>query len=109
MIARKDAGFTLLELLVAVTITLILAGLMLTVVTSTLNLWQRTQNSFTTSAQAALALDLIERDLHAAVFRQDGGTWLAVDVINAPSLLIPHGWLTLATMKPATASHVPPS
>ncbi len=97
------AGFTLLELLVAVTITLILAGLMLAVVTGTLNLWQRTQDSFTTSTQATLALDLIERDLQAAVFRQDGLTWLAVDVINTPSPLVPHGWLTFATMKPATS------
>ena len=97
------AAFTLLELLVAVVITLILAGLMLTVVTNTLNLWQRTQNSFTMSSQATLALDLIERDLHAAVFRPDGGTWLAVDVINAPVSLVPHGWLTLTTMKPSTS------
>jgi prepilin-type N-terminal cleavage/methylation domain-containing protein len=95
-------GFTLLELLVAVTITLLLAGLMLTVVTNTLNLWQRTQNNFTGNSQAALALDLIERDLQAAVFRKDNLTWLAVDVLNAPTSLTTHGWLTPVTMKPGT-------
>ncbi len=95
-------GFTLLELLVAATITLILAGLMLVVVTNTLNLWQRNQNRFTASAQASLALDMIERDLQGAMFRADGGTWLAVDVINNATALVPHGWLTSPSMKPST-------
>ncbi len=99
----RSHAFTLLELLVAVTITLVLAGLMLAVVTGTLNLWARTQDEFATSAQARLALDLVERDLHAAVFRQDGGTWLAVDVSNAPAALANHGWLLSAATKPATS------
>jgi prepilin-type N-terminal cleavage/methylation domain-containing protein len=100
MNSRK--GFTLLELLVAATITLILAGLMLAVVTNTLNLWQGNQNRFTASVQASLALDLIERDLQGALFRADGRTWLAVDVVNNPAALVPHGWLTNPSMKPAT-------
>jgi type II secretory pathway pseudopilin PulG len=101
---RPNTGaFTLLELLVAMTITLILAALMLTIVTNTLALWQRTQSSFTASSQATIALDMIERDLQAAVFHRDGKTWLALDVINNPPALVPHGWLILATMKPATA------
>jgi hypothetical protein len=89
-------------LLVAVTITLALAGLMLAVVTGTLNLWSRTQDNFSTAAQAKLALDLVERDLQAAVFREDGGNWLAVDVINTPASLASHGWLLTASSKPAT-------
>jgi prepilin-type N-terminal cleavage/methylation domain-containing protein len=96
-------GFTLLELLVAVTITLLLAGLMLVVVTNTLNLWHRTQDSFTTATQARLVLDLVERDLQAAAFRTDGGTWLAVEVSNSPASLSNHGWLVPAgPIKPAT-------
>ena len=98
-----NAAFTLLELLVAVTITLILAGLMLAVVTNILSLWQRTQNNFTTASQSGLVLDMLTRDLHAALFRRDGGTWLALDVINSSTALVPHGWLTLPTMKPATS------
>ena len=39
----KTAGFTLLELLVAVTITLLLAGIMLSVTTSTLTIWRHTR------------------------------------------------------------------
>ena len=99
-----ERGFTLLELLVAVTITLALAGLMLTVVTNTLNLWHRTQNNFSTATQAKLALDLLERDLQAAVTRKDGVNWLAVDVLNSSSSLTTHGWLLPANGgKPATA------
>ncbi len=101
--ATGRSAFTLLELLVAVTITLVLSGLVLGVVTNTLNLWHRTQDSFTTAAQAKLALDLIERDLQAAIFRKDGATWLAVDVINDPDALTPHGWLMTPGAKPATA------
>jgi len=93
-------GFTLLELLVAVSITLLLAGLMLAVVTNTLNLWHRTQDNFSTSAQAKLVLDMIGRDLHAAVFRKDDGTWLTVDVVNTTSTLTNHGWLTAGFIKP---------
>ena len=99
---KKNTAFTLLELLVAATISLILAGVMLTIVAHTLALWQRTQNSSAASAQAMLALDLIERDLQASVFRTDGGTWLSVNVINGSLSLVPHGWLTAAAMKPAT-------
>lgn len=100
---KTQTGFTLLELLVAVTITLMLAGLMLTVVTSTLNLWHRTQDNFSTAAQAKLVLDMAERDIQAAAFRKDGATWLAVDVINDPGSLVTHGWLTpTPAAKPAT-------
>lgn len=97
------AAFTLLELLVAATITLVLAGLMLSVTTGTLNLWRRTQGELTSAAQAKLALDLIERDLQAGLFRKDGiNTWLAVEVTNSGSSLGSHGWLLSASMKPAT-------
>ena len=97
-----ETGFTILELLVAVVITLVLAGLMLTVVTNTLHLWRRTQDSFTMAAQAALALDLIERDLQAAIFRRNGQTWMAIEVTNSPASLDLRGWLIAALMKPGT-------
>lgn len=101
---RATRAFTLLELLVAAAITLLLAGLMLTITTSTLKLWRRTQDNFSSSTQARLALDLLERDLQAGVFRADGvNTWLAVDVLNSPAGLLKHGWQSALLMKPATA------
>lgn len=99
----NKSAFTLMELLVAVAITVVLAGLMLMVVTNTLDLWRKTQDAFTTSAQATLALDLIERDLQAAVFRADDENWLAAEVINTPASLAFHGWTTRVSMKPAGA------
>jgi prepilin-type N-terminal cleavage/methylation domain-containing protein len=100
----RAQGFTLLELLVAVALTLGMAAVMLAVTTSTLNVWRRTQDRFTTSAQAKLALDFLERDLHAGVFRSDATTtWLAVDVTNSASSLTTRGWQTGAIMKPAAS------
>ncbi len=102
--AQAELGFTLLELLVAVAITLVLAGLMLTVVMNTLNLWHRIQDNFSTAIQAKLALDMVERDLQAAVSRRDGRCWLAVDVMNTAANLTSHGWLAPATAgKPTTS------
>lgn len=103
--AHKERAFTLLELLVAVSITLLLAGIMLSVTTGTLGIWRRTQDNFTSGTTAKLALDLLERDVQSACARQDGlGTiWLAADVINTPATLVAHGWLTAPLMKPGTA------
>ena len=97
----SEAAFTLLELLVAVAITLILAGIMLAVVSNVLSLWQRTQHQSAASAEAKLVLDMLERDLHSAIFHRDGSTWVAVTVFNAPAPLTLHGWLLTAKMKPS--------
>lgn len=97
------AGFTLLELMVAVTITLLLAGVMVVVTTNTLSLWRRSQDGFTTTSEAKLVLDYLERDLQSALFRADGRTWLAVDVINSSGSLGSHGWLANGAIKPATS------
>ena len=103
-VSRATRAFTLLELLVAAVITLLLAGIMLSVTTGTLTLWHRTQDNFSSSTQARLALDLLERDLQAGVFRADGvNTWLAVDVITTPPALLNHGWQSASLMKPVTA------
>jgi prepilin-type N-terminal cleavage/methylation domain-containing protein len=99
----NNHGVTLIELLVAMTITLVLAGLLLSVTGGTLNLWKGAQNAFTTDTEAKLVLDTLERDLHAALFRANGATWLAVDVISTPALLSSHGWRTTGIIKPSTS------
>ncbi len=101
--SRHLQSFTLLELLVAVSITVLLVGLILAVTTGVLNLWRRTQGGFGAGAEAKLALDLLERDLQAALYRADGNTWLALDVTNSTAGLGNRGWLTSGPTKPATA------
>ena len=91
--ARTIRGFTLLELLVAVTITLIIAGLMLAVTTNVLNLWRRSQASHTQATTARQVFGLLEQDLQSAVHRRDTGRWLAADILDSPGSLSNHGWL----------------
>jgi type II secretory pathway pseudopilin PulG len=99
---RGHGAFTLLELLVAVTITLLLAAAMLAVTAGTLNLWRRAQDNSALGAQARLALDMLERDLQGGLHRKDalGTTWLAADVLNNPASLSNHGWQTATLRKP---------
>ncbi len=105
----KTDAFTLLELLVAVAITLVIAGLMLTVTTQVLGLWQRTQGAHAQAAAARQVFDLLERDLQAALHRRDAGCWLAVDILDTETALANHGWLLSAgLMKPAGGGSLRP-
>jgi prepilin-type N-terminal cleavage/methylation domain-containing protein len=103
------SGFTLLELLVALVITLVLAGLMLTVTTNVLTLWRRSQAAQTQAIAAKQVLDLVERDLQSALHRRDARCWLAADIIDSASGLKNHGWLTgPGLMKPAGGGSLRP-
>lgn len=106
--ARSD-GFTLLELLVAVAITLVLAGVTLGAVVAALHQWGRQQAGQSQASSALQVLDLLERDLQAAWCRPDGNCWLAVDLINSGSGLSNHGWLlSSGLMKPTSAVSLRP-
>lgn len=96
-------GFTLLELLVASAITVLLAGLCLAVADGMTKAWQRSQGNATVQAEAMLVLDLLERDLQAAVLRRDGRAWIDVR-IPAAGELGAHGWTVQPLMKPAAES-----
>lgn len=79
----KKSGFTILELLIAIAITLALTAAMLSITTGTLSIWRRVQGNFSASSQAKLVLDLLERDLQSAVRRADANRWLSVEMPNA--------------------------
>jgi len=102
-------GFTMLELLVAVTITLLVAGVMLGVVQAALFQWGRMQATQSRDAAAQLVLDLLQRDLQAARWRSDANHWLAVDLISSGPGLANHGWLlSPGPMKPSGAGSLRP-
>lgn len=106
---RPQRGFTLLELLVAATITLGIAALMVSVTTSMLGLWRRSQSANTQAAAARQVFDWLEQDLQSAVCRRDDACWLAVDILDSPSGLANHGWLLgSGVMKPAAGESFRP-
>lgn len=106
---RQRQAFTLLELLVAAAITLVIAGLMLTVTIQVLGLWQRTQGKHTQAAAARQVLDMLERDFQAALHRRDAGCWLALDILDTGGSLANHGWLISAgPMKPGGGGSLRP-
>ena len=103
------AAFTLFELLVAMVITLVLAGLMLTVTTNVLSLWRRSQAAHARAVTAKQVLDMVERDLQSALCRRDALHWLAADIIDSPAGLANHGWLAgTGVVKPANSSSLRP-
>jgi len=74
------AGFTIIELLVAVGITAMLVTLMLTIVTNVLNGWNRSAGSLSSGNQARTILTQLSQDLQSLVVRQDGNVWLAANI-----------------------------
>src|SRR5688500_18550166 len=98
---HSTCAVTLVELLVAITLTVGLAVVLLNVTHGTMNFWRKAQDTFTTDTEAKLVLDMLERDLQGALFRETSTTWLAVSVISTPSVLTSHGWKTSGTIKPS--------
>jgi type II secretory pathway pseudopilin PulG len=84
--AAAGAGFTLVELLLAATLTALLAALVLATVAGVMSHWNRTEGRLSAAADARLGLDQLAQDLQAAVFRADGNVWLAAAVLPDASL-----------------------
>ena len=77
---RSEAGFTLVELLVATTITAVLAGVMVAIVANVSGFWGRTSGRASAESQARFVLDQIALDLQSALYRDDGAVWLAATI-----------------------------
>jgi hypothetical protein len=78
--ARRWQAFTIIELLVAATVTSLLAALLLGLAAQVLKMWNRTAGVLQAGNQARLVFDQLEQDLPGACFRTDGGVWLAATV-----------------------------
>ncbi len=97
-------GFTLVELIVALGITLLLATMSVLAVRGLLAVWQRAQGGGVGAIEAKLALDQLERDVQSAILRDDGAVWWDVRVVGNAELA-PHGWeMAGARVKPVEAS-----
>lgn len=98
-------GFTLLELLVALSITVLLAGLLLAGTLNLLQVGQRTQGAATVALEARLVLDQLERDLQSAVRRDDGRAWISGRILAAGEFAS-HGWnlTAVGVLKPDATS-----
>ncbi|MGJ3244010.1 MAG: PulJ/GspJ family protein [Opitutales bacterium] len=79
-VARR--GFTLVEILVASAIMALLTGLVLALTTNVLNVWNRSAGKLSANFQGRLAMDLLNQDLEAALFRNDGNQWFSAWVLD---------------------------
>ena len=81
---RRAHAFTLLELLVAMTVAGVLLAVVSALALQAASLWQRASAALTTRLQADLIFDRITQDLQSAVMARDGNVWLAATFQSAP-------------------------
>ncbi len=76
------SGFTILELMVAVAVTAMLAGVMLTISTQVLETQRHASGDLETNQVAQFVLDRIQEDLQCALYQNDGNTWMAISILE---------------------------
>ena len=76
---RSSKGFTLVELLVAMTITVVLVSLVVVITGSALDSWRGARNEIRAARQAKIMLDAMGRDLESFVVRANNNfEWLNI-------------------------------
>ncbi len=78
---RNPSGFTLVEMIVAVAISVAIAAVLISVATTALGVWNRSNARWATAAVANAVLDQVQSDLTSATFQSTGGTELAVQIL----------------------------
>lgn len=78
--AARKQGFTLIEILVALSVTALMVTLMINITIGVLNVWNRSSGTLTTGNQARTLMDQIAQDLQGAIFKRDDNVWLAATV-----------------------------
>ncbi|MFP6901392.1 MAG: prepilin-type N-terminal cleavage/methylation domain-containing protein, partial [Opitutales bacterium] len=73
-------GFTMIELMVALVVTGLMAGMLLKISNDVLDTYNQTTGELDSHLAARFALDQIAEDLQAAVSRRDGRVWLAATI-----------------------------
>ena len=75
-----QAGFTIVELLVATAITLVVLGLMVQISFSVLGTFDKVTGTVTARTQASTVLRFLREDFQSIVWRRDGNVWLLATV-----------------------------
>ena len=90
--SNRKGGFTMLELLVAIAVTAILAGMLLTITKQVVVTHGQTSGSLETNEVANFILDRVQEDLHCALYRNDGNVWMAATVEGKSSSSSVSSW-----------------
>ena len=98
----RNRGFTMLELLVAVAVTAILATMLLTITRQVVVTHGQTSGNLETNQIANFVLDRIQEDLHCALYRNDGGAWMVATISEDTSTS--DSWKQASTPKPPDES-----
>lgn len=76
----RRAGFTILELVVAVGITALIAGFGVAALSGVSGFWSRSTGRISAESQARYVLDQLATDLQSALYQDDGKTWMAATI-----------------------------
>jgi type II secretory pathway pseudopilin PulG len=79
---RTRRAFTIVELMVALTITAAISAMMVTIVTNVLGAWSRSSATLSTGNQARLILDQVSADLQGALLRSSTDVTFAATIPN---------------------------
>ena len=78
----RTQGFTVIELLVAVSVTALLSGMLLLISTQVLETQSKSTSTIETNQIAQFVLDQVQEDLQCALYRNDGNVWMAISLLN---------------------------
>lgn len=109
---RLRRAFTVIELLIAMSITVILAGILVSLTDGVLNIWGRTTGTLTLVNQSKLILDQVATDLQGLALRSNHtGVYLAATIQRdqagtGDAAVANASWIAAAggAMKPTAAS-----
>jgi type II secretory pathway pseudopilin PulG len=101
-ISQTKRAFTVLELLVAVSVTALLAGLLLNITSQVVQTQTQASGNLETNQVAQFVLDRIQEDLQCAVYRNDGNVWMAADILDSTDNS--RNWVESAVQKPVEQS-----
>ena len=79
---EKKKAFTILELLVAVSVTALLAGMLLNITSQVVQTQTQASGNLETNQVAQFVLDRIQEDLQCAIFKNDGNVWMAAEILQ---------------------------